>query len=62
MDAQVSSSRQGNIDVNLGDSLISAVLETKRLNLITQGEFIECNKERNLRKLNIEGAGRERRF
>ena len=41
LDTQVSSSRQGNIDADLGGTLISVVLETKRVNLITWGEFIE---------------------
>ena len=38
---QVSSSRQDNIDVDLVGTLLSEVLEMKRVNLLSKGEFIE---------------------
>ena len=41
LDTQVLSSRQDNIDVDLGGTLLSEVLETKRVNLLSKGEFIE---------------------
>ena len=41
MDKQVLSSRQDNIHVDLGGTLLSEVLETKRVNLLSKGEFIE---------------------
>ena len=41
LDTQVLSSRQDNIDVDLGGTLLSEVLETKRVNLLSKGEFTE---------------------
>lgn len=41
LDTQLLSPRQGYIDVNLRGTLIWVVLETKRVSLITYGEFTE---------------------